>query len=67
MSDDFQSTGSKIVELQSRHRALDEAILALQQRPYQDRLQLQRLKKEKLKIKDWIERLKDDLIPDIDA
>ena len=35
--------------------------------PYRDQLLLQRLKKKKLRIKDTIERLKDDLIPDLNA
>jgi hypothetical protein len=35
--------------------------------PYQNQILLQRLKKEKLRLKDAIERLKDDMIPDLDA
>ena len=67
MEDVERSLSARIFELQSRHRALDDAIGALMEQPYKDQLQLQRLKKEKLKIKDQIERLKDDLIPDLDA
>ena len=37
------------------------------QYPYRDQLLLQRLKKKKLRIKDEIERLKDDMIPDLNA
>jgi hypothetical protein len=35
--------------------------------PYQNQILLQRLKKEKLRIKDAIERLKNDMIPDLNA
>ena len=53
--------------LQLRHRALDEQIADLQARPWSNQLLIQRLKKEKLRLKDVIERIKDDLIPDLDA
>ena len=53
--------------LQLRHRALDEQVADLQARPWSDQLLIQRLKKEKLRLKDVIERMKDDLIPDLDA
>jgi hypothetical protein len=39
----------------------------LQANPYQNQILLQRLKKEKLRLRDRIEQLKDDLIPDLDA
>ena len=35
--------------------------------PYQNQILIQRLKKEKLLLKDMIERLKDDMIPDLNA
>jgi len=35
--------------------------------PWQDQLRLRRLKKRKLKLKDWIARLESKLIPDLDA
>ncbi|MAV72793.1 MAG: hypothetical protein CNF01_06170 [Halieaceae bacterium MED-G27] len=53
--------------LRLRHRALDEQIADLQARPWSNQLLIQRLKKEKLYLKDVIERMKDDLIPDLDA
>ena len=61
------SLAARILLLQEEHRALDDAIAALYDYPYRDQLQLQRLKKKKLQIKDTIERLKDDLIPDLNA
>lgn len=51
--------------LRREHRDLDDAIHALQERSSGDPLQLQRLKKQKLKLKDEIARIEDRLIPDI--
>ncbi|MDF1692794.1 MAG: YdcH family protein [Zhongshania sp.] len=65
--DHIPSISARILLLQIRHRALDEKISELAANPYQNQLLLQRLKKEKLRIKDDIELLKDDLIPDLDA
>ena len=50
-----------------RHRAIDEELTDLQVHPWGDRLLIQRMKKEKLRLRDGIERLKDELIPDLDA
>ena len=61
------SLATRILQLQQEHRALDREIAALYEYPYRDQLQLQRLKKKKLQIKDVIERLKDELIPDLNA
>ena len=57
----------RLLQLQSRHRAMDVRIMEMQTYPYQNQILLQRLKKEKLRLKDAIERLKDDMIPDLDA
>lgn len=57
----------RLLTLKSRHKALDEKIIAMQQQPHQNQLLIQRLKKEKLYLKDAIERLKDEMIPDINA
>jgi hypothetical protein len=54
----------KLNELRSEHRDLDTVIARLsEQRPI-DQLQLQRLKKRKLLLKDEIARLESRLIPD---
>ncbi|MEE4191904.1 MAG: DUF465 domain-containing protein [Halieaceae bacterium] len=58
---------ARLQQVQEEHRALDEEIEALYEFPYRDQLQLQRLKKKKLQLKDHIERLKDELIPDLNA
>jgi hypothetical protein len=50
-----------------RHRAIDQELIDLQAHPWGDRLLIQRMKKKKLRLRDGIERLKDDLIPDLDA
>ena len=50
-----------------RHRAIDQELIDLQAHPGGDRLLIQRMKKEKLRLRDGIERLKDELIPDLDA
>ena len=57
----------RLEELRSEHRDLDDVISHLiETRPY-DQLQLQRLKKRKLRLKDEILRLEDELLPDIIA
>ena len=56
-----------IAELREEHRDLDEAITRLSIDPGIDQLQLRRMKKRKLKLKDWIAFLESQLIPDIDA
>ena len=58
---------TQLTALQERHRALDGEIARLEQFPYQDQLLLRRLKKEKLRLKDSIQRVRTMLIPDLDA
>lgn len=53
--------------LKSEHRDLDDAILALAQRSVPDMVQLARLKKKKLMLRDDITRLESQLLPDIIA
>jgi len=55
----------KLEVLRREHRDLDEAIHALQHAPAGDRLTLQRLKKQKLRLKDRIQAIQDQLVPDI--
>lgn len=57
----------KLVILTQEHRDLDEAINALDETPHPDPLQLQRLKKQKLHLKDMIQKLEEQLTPDIIA
>ena len=57
----------RLLQLQTRHRNLDNRIAELHTYPYQNQILLQRLKKEKLRLKDANERLKDEMIPDLNA
>lgn len=57
----------RLMHLQAKHRALDGRIAEMYSYPYQNQILLQRLKKEKLRLKDAIERLKNDMIPDLNA
>ena len=53
--------------LQQEHRDLDAAIAALQLSPGSDLIQIQRLKKRKLVLRDKIRLVEDQLTPDIIA
>ena len=66
MLDDRDSLLRRLHELRSEHRDLDTVIARMEQGPV-DQLQLQRLKKRKLKLKDEISALQDMMIPDIIA
>jgi hypothetical protein len=58
---------AKLAELVQEHRDLDVAIAALIGSGAHDQIQLTRLKKRKLQLKDQIARIEDDLLPDIIA
>jgi hypothetical protein len=58
---------ARIMALELEHHDLDDVISRLVVDPRQDELQLRRLKKRKLFLKDTISRLRDRLIPDIIA
>jgi hypothetical protein len=64
---DVQGLKLKINQLQTEHRDLDDVILRLSQSTAQDQIQLQRLKKRKLLLKDQIAILERQLEPDIPA
>jgi hypothetical protein len=57
----------RIIELEVEHRDLDMVIEALVRDSGHDELQLRRLKKRKLQIKDYIELLKMQISPDVPA
>ncbi|MFD1696964.1 YdcH family protein [Roseibium aestuarii] len=57
----------ELARLRQEHRDLDAAVQALSLTGSADALQLQRLKKKKLSIKDRISALEDQLFPDIIA
>jgi len=57
----------KLRQLRIEHRDLDEVIMRLSTDMRADELQLKRLKKRKLMLKDQITRLESKLIPDLNA
>jgi hypothetical protein len=57
----------RLRELRIEHRDLDDVISRLTMDLYVDELQLRRLKKRKLLLKDQIARLESELIPDMNA
>ena len=61
---DVQEIQRRIIELDVEHRDLDAVIDMLTRDGHTDQLQLRRLKKRKLQLKDQIARLESDLIPD---
>jgi hypothetical protein len=62
-----QSLRAKLTELMQEHRDLDTAIAAMAEQGVRDQLQLSRLKKRKLQLKDQIAEIEDTLLPDIIA
>lgn len=62
-----QELRKRLEFLRSEHRDLDAAILALAQSGSTDQLQIARLKKRKLRLKDQISHIEDYLLPDIIA
>ena len=58
---------AKLATLVEEHRDLDTAIAALIASGARDQIQLTRLKKRKLQLKDMIAKIEDELLPDIIA
>jgi hypothetical protein len=58
---------AQLMELRVEHRDLDVAIARLTADTGTDDLALKRLKKRKLRIKDMLAYLENQLIPDLDA
>ena len=56
-----------LTELRTEHRDLDDVIHHLQEAGQGNSMQIQRLKKRKLKLKESIAKLESELIPDLDA
>jgi hypothetical protein len=64
---DLETLKAKLAALRSEHRDLDDVIArAVELVPF-DQLQLQRLKKRKLALKDQISKIESELLPDIIA
>lgn len=62
-----QALRVKLAELMQEHRDLDTAIQAMADTGVKDQLQLSRMKKRKLQLKDLITQINDRLLPDIIA
>lgn len=56
-----------LLKLRNEHRDLDAEIVALEATTHADQLQIKRLKKKKLQVKDQITAVEDRLTPDIIA
>lgn len=65
--DDTATPEERLADLKARHRALDEEIVLLEATTPVDSIRIQKLKKQKLALKDVIARLESDLLPDIIA
>lgn len=67
MDDDEEELLEKLNELKREHKDLDEVIDRLVENQPVDFLQLQRMKKRKLVLKDMIQKIESSLLPDIIA
>ena len=67
MTDEERELREELARLQQEHRDLDAAIAALQGSPGSDVIQVQRLKKRKLVLRDRIRAVEDAITPDIIA
>ncbi len=66
-NEDEDALRMRLALLLQEHSDLDAAILALSNAPSHDTLTVARLKKKKLQLKDMIQKLRDQLTPDIIA
>lgn len=64
---DVQEIQRRLIELDVEHRDLDSVIERLILDGHHDELQLRRLKKRKLQLKDYMTLLKMQLVPDVPA
>jgi hypothetical protein len=67
MDPDVEALKAKLAALTIEHRDLDDVIARLAERAPFDQLQMQRLKKRKLALKDQIAKIESELLPDIIA
>ena len=65
--EDINDLQEKLADLEREHRDLDEIIDRLMTTTPIDLLQIQRLKKKKLFLKDQIQKVKSSILPDIIA
>lgn len=65
--EDEDELREKLIELKSEHQDLDDIIGKIMAHQPVDFIQMQRLKKRKLTLKDIIQRIESQLLPDIIA
>lgn len=66
MNDDVPGQ-QRLADMRAEHRRLDAELSALREAGTADQMELARLKKRKLRLKDEIARLADEIVPDIIA
>ncbi|NKC14710.1 MAG: DUF465 domain-containing protein [Gammaproteobacteria bacterium] len=66
-AEDERRVRERLEGLRVEHRDLDDVITRISEAVYTDQLQLRRLKKRKLFLKDMINKLESLLIPDLNA
>lgn len=66
MNDDVPGQ-QRLADLRAEHRRLDTELAALREAGTADQMELARMKKRKLRLKDEIARLADEIVPDIIA
>ena len=66
-ADEQAKLRERLDQLRSEHRDMDDVIGRLEDAPIVDRLQVQRLKKRKLRLTDEINRIEALVVPDIIA
>lgn len=57
----------RLADMRAEHRRLDAELAALREAGTADQMEIARMKKRKLRLKDQIARLADDIVPDIIA
>lgn len=67
LTEDLQELEERLIALEHEHKDLDDIIDRLRNTPPVDFLQLKRLQKKKLMLKDQIQKIKSDMVPDIIA
>ncbi len=67
LMEDITDLEEKLVELEREHKDLDDVIDRLKESASVDFFQIKRLQKKKLQLKDMIQKLKSEIIPDIIA
>ncbi|MAZ76382.1 MAG: hypothetical protein CMH31_03670 [Micavibrio sp.] len=65
--EDISDLEERLADLEREHKDLDDVIDRLRETPPVDFLQIKRLQKKKLHLKDLIQRIRSDLLPDIIA